>query len=133
MVEKFKTENSTQVKKLESKIEIATTQLTDCKAKLKKNEAVVNRPQAPKEAVLLLSTRYASNVPIVIDFEGKKLTILIYGGRVELQVKSLFLQVTLMITPFSHMERTLKFMLPVWQHFMTKYGLSADTIKIDRQ
>ena len=115
MVEKFKTENSTQVKKLESKIEIATTQLTDCKAKLKKNEAVVNRPQAPKEAVLLLSTRYASNVPIVIDFEGKKLTT-------NIQVKLLFIQVTLMMTSFSHMERTLKFMLPVQQHFITSFG-----------
>ena len=28
----------------------------------------------PKEAVLLLST-YSSNVPMVIDFEGRKLTI----------------------------------------------------------
>ena len=136
MVEKFKAENSAELKKLESEIEVSTTQLTACEAKLKENkvvvngphapkEAVVNRLQAPKEAVLLLSTRFASNVPIVIDFEGKKPTT-------NIQVKLLFIQVTLMMTPFSHMERTLKFMLPVRQHFMTKYGLSAEKIKNDR-
>ena len=37
--------------------------------------STITTAQPTKEAVLLLSTRYTSNVPMVIDFEGRTLTI----------------------------------------------------------
>ena len=73
--------------------------------------------EQPKEAVLLLSTLQPSNVPMVIDFKGKKLTI----NKCTL-VTLLFLQETLMLIPFLHMEMTLKFLLPVRQRFITSFG-----------
>ena len=64
-----------EIEKFESEIRVAETQLTTCNAQLKESEALVNSLKPAKEAVLLLSTYKYSNVPMVIDFEGRKLTI----------------------------------------------------------
>ena len=64
-----------EIEKFESEIRVAKTQLSACNARLKESEALVNSLKPPEKAVLLLSTTRSSNVPMVIDFKGRKLML----------------------------------------------------------